>query len=63
VIGFLAWLVRLEARSISNASEIRRLWVQRREDLDSARESRTATNTLLAELRTDIKTLLQRVAK
>ena len=62
-LGFLIWLVRLEARSLSNGDEIRRLWLQRREDLDAAQQARNETNSLLAELRSDIKTLLRRTGE
>ena len=57
-IGFLVWLIRLEARSIENTKEIKRLWNQRREDLESSRQSREDTNKMLAEIRDDIKAIL-----
>lgn len=60
-IAFLAWLVRLEARSIENTKEIRRLWNQRREDLEASRQSREDTNKMLAEIRDDIKSLISKV--
>lgn len=60
-IGFLIWLVRLEARSIENTKEIRRLWNQRREDLEASRQSREDTNKMLAEIRDDIKSLISKV--
>ncbi len=62
-VGFLAWLIRLEARSIENGKEIKRLWHQRKEDLDAARISREDTNAMLAEIRDDIKALIARVGK
>lgn len=62
-VGLIAWIIRLEARSLSNAEEIRRLWAQRREDLDAARAARSETNVLLSELRSDIKTLLRRTSE
>lgn len=62
-IAFLAWLIRLEARSIENGKEIKRLWNQRKEDLDAARLAREDTNKMLAEIRDDIKALISRVGK
>ena len=60
---FLAWLVRLEARSVENSKEIKRLWNQRKEDLDAARVAREDTNKMLAEIRDDIKALIAKVGK
>ena len=37
-VAFLAWLIRLESRSIENGKEIKRLWHQRREDLEAEME-------------------------
>lgn len=62
-IGFLIWLIRLEARSIENGKEIKRLWNQRKEDLDAAKEARDQTNLMLSEIRDDIKALIARVGK
>ena len=64
VIGFVAlgvWLVRLEARAMDNTKEIKRLWNQRREDLEASKEAREDTNKMLAEIRDDIKALIARV--
>lgn len=61
--GFLVWLIRLEARSIENGKEIKRLWNQRKEDLDAARIAREDTNKMLAEIRDDIKSLISKVGK
>jgi len=58
-VGFLIWLIRLESRSIENTKEIKRLWSQRREDMDLARQSREDTNQMLAEIRDDIKSLIR----
>ena len=57
-VGFVAWLVRLEARSIDNTQEIKRLQAQRREDLEAHRAARAETNLMLAEIRDDIKAIL-----
>ena len=52
------WLSRLEWRSLNNEKEIRRLWEQRREDLENAANARRETNEVLKEIRQDIKSLL-----
>lgn len=62
-ITFLAWLVRLEARSLENEREIKRLWNQRKEDLEASRLAREDTNAMLAEIRDDIKALIAKVGK
>ena len=64
VLGFVAlivWLVRLEARAMDNTKEIKRLWAQRKEDLEMSKEARDDTNKMLAEMRDDIKSLLMKV--
>ena len=60
-IGFLVWLIRLEARSVENTKEIKRLWNQRREDLEASKAAREDTNRMLAEIRDDIKALIAKV--
>ena len=60
-VGFLVWLIRLESRSIENTKEIKRLWNQRKEDLEISRQSREDTNRMLAEIRDDIKALIAKV--
>jgi hypothetical protein len=62
-VAFLVWLIRLEARSVENSKEIKRLWNQRREDMELSRQSREDTNKMLAEIRDDIKALIARVGK
>ena len=62
-LAFLIWLIRLEARSVENTKEIKRLWNQRREDMDAAKVAREDTNALLAEIRSDIKALIAKVGK
>jgi len=62
-IGGIAWLIRLEARSIENEKEIKRLWLQRKEDLEMASKAREDTNQMLAEIRDDIKALIAKVGK
>ena len=66
IIGALAaviWLVRLESRGISNAAEVRRLWAQRKEDMDVQREQRGEANKMIAEIRSDIKDVLKRLGQ
>jgi hypothetical protein len=60
-VGFLVWLIRLEARSIENGKEIKRLWNQRKEDLEAAKTARDETNKILHEIQKDIKSLIARV--
>ena len=60
---FLIWLIRLEARSVENGKEIKRLWSQRKEDMEMSRQSREDTNKMLAEIRDDIKELIGKVGK
>lgn len=62
-IGFLVWLIRLEARSVENGKEIKRLWHQRREDLEMSKQARDETNRMLGEIRDDIKDLIGRIGK
>lgn len=62
-IGGIVWLIRLEARSIENEKEIKRLWLQRKEDLEMSRQAREDTNKMLNEIRDDIKALIARVGK
>ena len=62
-VAVTVWLVRLEAGSAENTKEIKRLWNQRREDMDAAQRSRSETNSVLSEIRDDIKSLIARVGK
>lgn len=62
-VGLIVWLVRLEARAMDNTKEIKRLWAQRKEDLEASKESRENTDKVLAEIRTDIKTLIAKVGQ
>jgi len=62
-VGFLVWLIRLESRSIENSKEIKRLWNQRREDMEISKQARDETNAMLAEIRDDIKDLIGRIGK
>ena len=63
VIAAIAWLIRLEARGISNGTEITRLWSQRKEDMGAARDSRDRMDRRLDEIGSDIKTLLRGMDK
>lgn len=62
-VALIVWLIRLEARAMDNTKEIRRLWNQRREDLEASRQARDDTNKMLAEIRDDIKALISKVGK
>jgi hypothetical protein len=57
------WLSRLEWRGLNNEREIKRLWEQRKEDLENAAAARKETNEVLKEIRQDIKLLLAREHK
>jgi len=61
--GVVVWLVRLEANSVENSKEIKRLWNQRKEDTEATQRSRNETNSMLAEIRDDIKALIAKVGK
>jgi hypothetical protein len=58
-VAALGWLMRLEARGLANEREIKRLWTQRKEDLDAAQRSRDEANKMLDEIRKDVKLLLR----
>ena len=62
-VAVVVWLVRLEAGSAENTKEIKRLWNQRREDMEATQRSRNETNSMLAEIRDDIKALIAKVGK
>ena len=62
-VTLIVWLIRLEARAMDNTKEIRRLWHQRREDLEASKQARDDTNRMLAEIRDDIKALISKVGK
>ena len=59
-IAGIVWLVRLEAIALANRQEIKRIWDQRGEDLQAAKDSRDETNQMLSEIRQDIKELLRK---
>jgi len=62
-LAVIIWLIRLEARSISNATEVRRLWSQRKEDMMAAKDSRDRMDRRLDEIGGDIKTILRGMNK
>jgi len=62
-VALIVWLVRLESRGLQNERDIKRLWQQRKEDLDAARAAREDTNQMLGEIRDDIKALIAKVGK
>ena len=59
----VVWLVRLEARGVANAAEIKRLWTQRKEDMEAAKDSRDKSDRRLDEIAQDIKEILRGMAK
>lgn len=61
-ISAVIWAVRVEAGMKSNKREIDDLKERRKEDLNNANSSRDETNTILRELRGDIKFLLKSLA-
>ena len=61
-VAFLVWLIRLESKGLQNERDIKRLWSQRKEDLEHAQKSRDEMHEMLREMRDDIKMLLQRGA-
>lgn len=63
LITLVVWLVRLESRGVANASEIKRIWTQRKEDMDAAKENRDLVNAKLNEMSADIKQLLREVKR
>ena len=63
VVAFVVWLVRLESKGLQNEREIKRLWNQRKEDLDAAREDRQRIHKILSEIQSDIKQLIAKVGK
>jgi hypothetical protein len=60
-VATIVWLIRLEGRSVENTKEIKRLWNQRKEDLEASKQARDETNKMLAEIRDDIKALIAKV--
>jgi len=63
VLAVVVWLIRLESRGISNAAEVKRLWAQRKEDMQAARDSRDRMDRRLDEIGGDIKTILRGMSK
>ena len=62
-VAFLVWMIRLESKGLQNEREIKRLWNQRKEDMDAAREDRKRIHDILAEIQSDIKQLIGKVGK
>jgi len=62
-IGVIVWFIRLESRGIANAADIKRLWSQRKEDMQASKDSRDRMDRRLDEISTDIKTILRGMAK
>jgi hypothetical protein len=62
-VAVIVWFIRLESRGIANAADIKRLWNQRKEDLEAAKDSRDRVDRRLDEISADIKTILRGMAK
>ena len=60
IVAGIVWLVRLEAVALANRQEIKRLWNQRSEDMQAAKEARDESNKMLSEIRQDVKDLLRK---
>lgn len=60
-VATIVWLIRLEGRSVENTKEIKRLWNQRKEDMELSKQARDETNKMLGEIRDDIKALIAKV--
>jgi len=58
-VAAVVWFSRLESRGIANAAEISRIWAQRKEDLQLAKDSRDRTDKRLDEISADIKDILR----
>lgn len=56
------WFIRLDSRVRANDLAIERMKQLRAEDLKASQEARDATNAMLLEIRTDIKSLIAQVA-
>ena len=63
VIGMIVWFIRLESRGIANAEDIKRLWIQRKEDKEAEKDGRDRIERRLDEMGNDIKTVLRGMAK
>lgn len=57
-LGGIAWLLRLKGRGLNNEREIRRLWEQRKEDMQRIEKRDDEIKRMLEEMRTDIKALI-----
>lgn len=61
--GILVWVVRMEGKMLANTREIERLWAQRREDMEMAKVDRQELKEMLKEVRSDVKTLTEKMVK
>lgn len=62
-VAALIWLVRLESVALTNRKEIARLWEQRKEDMQAAKDARDESNRMLSEIRADVKQLIREMGK
>ena len=63
LVAAMVWAIRLEGKTLQAEREIRRLWEQRKEDLDSAQRARSESLAMLHEIREDVKTLMSRESR
>lgn len=61
--AILIWVVRMEGKMLANTREIERLWAQRREDMEMAKVDRQDLKEMLKEVRSDVKTLTEKMVK
>ena len=57
-VGFVVWLVRLEAGMLGNRKDIRRMEEQRKEDVKNATHQRDKMEERMSEIGGDIKQIL-----
>ena len=57
-VGFVVWLVRLEAGMLRNGQDIKRMEEQRKEDVENARNQRDKMEEHITTIGGDIKQIL-----
>jgi len=62
-VAGLGFIYRTEAKASANARDIERLWTQRKEDMQTAKDSRDRMDTRLDVIGGDIKTILRGMSK
>jgi len=59
VLTGVIWLVRMESKTLANDREIRRLWEQRKEDQNTAKESRDDVKSSLSQMQSSLDDIRQ----